>query len=107
MKEAVEVMRLFPQQRLQQCTVKDIFHLPVPHAQEQIMAVGRVFPQTQLSDRLGEQNVDNHFPQHVEEFLDDLPLWASVTTCSVFRSSDSGADRGSCQVFPQERTSVW
>ena len=45
---------------------------------------------------IGWQNVANHIPQCVEEFMEDRPLSVSNTS-SVFRSSDSGAGRDCCQ----------
>ena len=57
--EIVEVRRVFPQECFQQCAVEDISDLRVLQAPKQIVAVG-------------EQNVDNHVPQGVEQFMEDM-----------------------------------
>ena len=50
--EIAEVVRLFPQERVQQRTVEQIGHVPVPQVVEEIVEVVQIIPQERVSKRI-------------------------------------------------------
>ena len=52
MEEIGEVVRLIPQERVQQRTVEQIVHVPVLRVVEEVAEVVRTIPQERISDRI-------------------------------------------------------
>ena len=50
--EIIEVVRLIPQERVQQRTVEQIVHIPVPQVVEEIAEVVQIIPQERVSKRI-------------------------------------------------------
>ena len=57
-------------ERVQQHTVEQIVHVPIPQIQEQIEESVQVIPRELLSERIEEQIVDNRVPPIVEEIAE-------------------------------------
>ena len=54
----IEVVRLIPQERVQQRTVEQILHVPVPQVVEEIAAVVQIILQERISKRIIDRIVD-------------------------------------------------
>ena len=57
MAEIVEVVRVIPQERVQQRTVEQIVDVPVPQVVEEIVEVVQIIPQGRLSVRINDRIV--------------------------------------------------
>ena len=58
MAEIIEVVRLIPQERVQQHTVEQIVDVPVPQVVEEIAEVVQIIHQERISERIIDRIVD-------------------------------------------------
>ena len=58
MEDIVEVVRLIPQERVQQRTVEQIVHVPVPQAVEEILEVVQIILKERILERIIDRIVD-------------------------------------------------
>ena len=73
--DVVEVVQIFPLERIQLRIVEQIVDVPVPPVVEEILEVIKVIPQVRVSERIVEQIVDVPVPQVMEEIVEVVRLF--------------------------------
>ena len=68
--EIIEVARWTPQERVQQRTVEQIVHVPVPKVVEEIAGVVQIIPQERISKRTDIHTVQKTLELPQVQFLD-------------------------------------